>query len=117
MPAHPHDERRHRGEKASVLCKFRLLGRIDRKKDVGDLESDRVTLEEVWEIDEILAAFGVGVCDQLVVGKRQAENVRVDDDGGTRVGAVANHIGVEAVDKFFFALGRALMDGALATQS
>jgi len=53
------------------------------------------------------------VGDELVVGEEQAEDVRVHDYDGAGVGAVANYVGVEAVEHLFFALGGAIVDGAL----
>ncbi len=53
------------------------------------------------------------VGDELVVGEEEAEDVRVHDYDGAGVGAVADYVGVEAVEHLFFALGGAIVDGAL----
>jgi len=45
-----------------------LLRRIDWKQDISDAEFDGVALEEIREIDEPLAALGVSVGNELVVG-------------------------------------------------
>ena len=113
VPRHPHDERQRAGEDARVLRQRGLLGLIDRNQQVGDLERDGIALEEVREVDEPFAAFGVGVGDDLVVGQRQAEDVRVHHYDALRVGAVADHVGVEAVNPFFLAQGLTFVDGAL----
>lgn len=75
MPRHPHEKRRRAGKQARVLCKFRLLGRISWDQKVGNLERQRIALEEVWEVDQPFAALGVGVGDEFVVGQEQAEDV------------------------------------------
>lgn len=70
-------------------------------------------MEEVRKVDEIFAALGVGVGDELIVGEQETEDVRVDDYDAFRVGAVADHIGVQAVDEFFLAKRQACVNCAL----
>ena len=113
VPREPHHKRRRPGKHARVESEFGLRGRIGGNQQVGNLERGGVALEEVGEVDQPVAALGVGVGDQFVVGQSQREDVRVDYYDAPRVGAVADHVGVEAVDNFFLALGRAFVDGAL----
>jgi len=53
------------------------------------------------------------VGDEFVVGEEEAEDVRVHDYDGAGVGAVADYVGVEAVEHLLFALGGAIVDCAL----
>jgi len=66
-------------------------------------------------VDEVLAGFSVGIGDELVVGKVEAEDVGVNDEDGARGGGVADGVGVEPVEGRFFALGETGVDCALAS--
>jgi len=48
-----------------------------------------------------------------VVGERKTEDIGVHYYNGSGAGAVADYVGVEAVDGFFLAEGLASMDAAL----
>ena len=63
VPRHPHDKRRRASKHARILCKCRLISRVDWNQNVGNLERHGIALEEVWEEDQPFAAFGVGVGD------------------------------------------------------
>lgn len=60
-----------------------------------------------------MSAGCIGVGDEFVVGQFEAEDVGVDYDDAAGIGAVADYVGVEAVDEFFSAFGLAGVDGAL----
>ena len=75
VPRHPHHERGRTGQHACVLGEGGLLGGIDGDQHVGDLQWYGITLEEVRQVDEVFAAFGVGVGDEFVVGQGEAEDV------------------------------------------
>lgn len=103
----------HAGKYARVLRKRRLTFRIHGQQRISDFQPHRVALKEVREIDEPFVRCSVGVRDEFVVGQAEAEDVGVDYDDPARVGAVANDIGVEAVDELFRAFGLAGVDGSL----
>ena len=110
---HPHQKRGCAGEHARVQAELGLLRLVGGDQEVGDLERHGVALEEVGHVDQIFAAFGIGVCDESVVGQGQAKDVGVDHDDAFWTGAVADHVGVQAMDHFFGALGLAAVDCAL----
>ena len=74
-----------------------MLGRIDGDEHVGELDGQGIAVEEVGEVDEVLAGGGVGVGEELVVGEVEAEDVGVDDDDAARGGAGADGVGWQAV--------------------
>jgi hypothetical protein len=69
VPGHPHNEGWRARKHTCVLLEGRLLRCIDRDQEIGNVEIYGVAFEEVGEVDEILAAFGVTIGDKLVVGQ------------------------------------------------
>lgn len=49
-------------------------------------------MEEIWEIDQIVSTFGVGICDDFVVGEVEAEDVAVDYDDCFWGGSIAYYV-------------------------
>lgn len=116
MSCPPEDKARRTRQQPGVLAERRLLGGIDGDESVGEVEFDGVAVEEVGQVHEVLAALGVGVGDDLVVGQAEAEDVGVDDYDGAGVGRVADGIDVEAMEVLYFAFGLALVNGPLVEQ-
>jgi hypothetical protein len=59
------------------------------------------------------ATFHHGGVHTAVVRERNAKDIGVHYYNGSGVGAVADHVGIQAVDGFFFADGLAGVDTAL----
>lgn len=113
MSRQPQEKARCTRHQSREFSQGRLFRRVNREHHIGYLERDGVALEEIGHVDQPLATFCIGIGNELVVGEWEAEYVRVHDDDPARVGSVADHVGVEAVQCFFFALGLAGVDGAL----
>jgi hypothetical protein len=104
MPQHPSNERRDRSQQARVERQCSLIGLVDWDSDVSKTKLHRIALEEVWQVDEPLAALGISIGNELVVGQRETKDVRVDDDDASEVGTVPNDVSIEAMYGFFLAL-------------
>lgn len=74
------------------------------------MDGERVALEEIGEVDEVLARLGVGVGAELIVGEVEAEDIRVDDDDTAGGVGGADGIGGEVVEGGDGAGGKAGMD-------
>lgn len=110
MPRHPQNKTGGTGKKARVLPQGRLLLCADRDQQVSNFELDWVALEKIGQVDEVVAIFGVGIGDEFVVRKREAEDVAVDDDDCFWRNLIADDVRIQAVKDFFDSLGLAFVD-------
>ena len=67
MSALPHYKAPKTRQQARVLSQCRLLGLVYGDHDVSELETALVTLEEVGQVDQVVARSCLGVGNEFVV--------------------------------------------------